>query len=32
MTDAYLKKSKPGYLDYAARTPPFLPRIFGGRP
>ena len=32
MTDNYMKKRKPGYLAYAARTPSFLPRIFGGRP
>lgn len=32
MTDAYLRKTKPGYADYARRTPIFLPRIFGGRP
>lgn len=32
MTDGYMKKKKPGYLDYAAVTPTFLPRIFGGRP
>lgn len=32
MTDAYLMKRKPGYREYAARTPIFLPRIFGGRP
>lgn len=32
MTDGYMKKRKPGYLAYAARTPSFLPRMFGGRP
>lgn len=32
MTDGYMKKRKPGYLEYAARTPSFLPRVFGGRP
>jgi steroid 5-alpha reductase family enzyme len=32
MTDGYMKKRKPGYLAYAARTPSFVPRMFGGRP
>ena len=32
MTDGYMKKRKPGYLDYVVRTPTFLPRMFGGRP
>lgn len=32
MTDGYMKKKKPGYLEYVARTPAFLPRMFGGRP
>ena len=32
MTDAYMKKRKPGYLAYAERTPSFVPRMFGGRP
>ncbi|MFN0182773.1 MAG: DUF1295 domain-containing protein [Aquabacterium sp.] len=32
MTDAYLLRRKPGYAAYAARTPIFRPRMFGGRP
>lgn len=32
MTDGYMRKKKPGYADYVASTPIFVPRIFGGRP
>lgn len=32
MTDAHLHRKKPGYAEYAAVTPTFLPRIFGGKP
>ena len=32
MTDAHLHKRKPGYAEYAARTPPFFPSLWRRKP